>query len=122
MQLQMLVLSPRKVAELKWSRTVNTVGRGGHNTPCDLLMERLNRRLKCMITNLWSNTKPEYIKSAGMSLGVIAKVCSTFEHEADTVDNKEFHTVPKFTKDLKTVVDQLVLDRVFDGTSNHEGH
>ena len=117
---QMLVLSSRKAAELKWSRTVNTVGRGGHNIPCDLHMEHLNRHLKCMITNLGSNTKSQYIKSAAMSLGVIAKVCSTFEHEAesDTVENKAFHTVPKFTKDLKTVVDQLVLDRIFDGTSD----
>jgi len=27
-------------------------------------------------------------------------------------------TIPKLTKDLKTVVDQLVLDRVFDDTSD----
>jgi len=112
---QTIVLSPRQVAELKWSRTINTVGRVGHNVPCDLHMEHLNRRLKSMIANLGSNTKPNNIKSAGMSLGIIAKVCSTFEQEAEVHENKEFHTFPKFTKDLNCIVDQLVLDEVFDG-------
>ena len=31
---QLIILSTRQVAELKWGRTVNTVGRVGHNIPC----------------------------------------------------------------------------------------
>jgi len=43
---------------LPWGRTVNTVGRPGHNIACDLHMEHLNRRLKSMMENLGSNIKP----------------------------------------------------------------
>jgi len=35
---QTMVMSPRQVTELKWGRTVNTVGRPGHNIACDLHM------------------------------------------------------------------------------------
>ena len=85
-------------------------------------MEHLNRWLKTIIANLGSNTKPNNIKSAGMSLGIIAKVCSTFEQEAEVYENKEFHTFPKFTRDLSFIVDQLVLDKVFDGDDHYSLH
>jgi len=62
-----------------------------------------------MIGNLGSNTMPECMKSVGMSLGIIAKACSTFEHESEMHENKPY---PKFTKDLKYTVDQLVSDKV----------
>jgi len=52
---QIVLFSPRKVAELKWNRTINTVGRIGHNIPNDLHMEHLNRIMKCMMENLGSN-------------------------------------------------------------------
>ena len=60
---QVILLPPRQVAELKWERTVNTVGRTGHNVPCDLHMEHLNRLLKFMMENLGSKMKPQCIKS-----------------------------------------------------------
>ena len=81
-------------------------------------MEHLNKRLKFMMENLGSNTMPQCMKSIGMSLGIVTKVCSTFEHEAAVYENKAFHSFPKFTKDLKSIVDQLVLDGVFD----EQGH
>ena len=40
------LFSERKAAEVRNSRFVNTHGRKGHNRPCDLHMEHLNRRLK----------------------------------------------------------------------------
>ena len=55
---QTMLLSPRKVSELKWSRTVNTSGTKGKNILVDLHMEHLNRRLKIMLRNLGSNHAP----------------------------------------------------------------
>ena len=49
---QSVVLSPRKVAELKWSRSINTQGRIGKNVPVDLHMEHLNQKLKMMMRNM----------------------------------------------------------------------
>ena len=109
---QLIVLSPRQVAELKWGRTVNTVGRVGHNIPCDLHMEHLNRRLKFMMENLGSNIKPQCVQTVGCTLGVISKLCSHFEDEADATKNKSFHTFPSFKKDLEMIVSLLVSDDV----------
>ena len=61
--LQSKVLSPRKLSELKWSRTINTHGKAGHNVPCDLHMEHLNRRLKRCIRSAGSNIYPKAIES-----------------------------------------------------------
>ena len=38
--------TPRMKNQLLWSRTVNTSGRPGHNIPCDLHMEHINRECK----------------------------------------------------------------------------
>lgn len=68
---QSLVLSPRKVCELKWSRMVNTQGRKGGNIPCDLHMEHLNCHLKLMMSNLGSNISPKSVERMAKSLGVV---------------------------------------------------
>lgn len=69
------LLSKRKAAQLKWSRFVNTSGKIGHNVPCDLHLEHLNRRLKGLITNLSSNaakhTGNEHSRSITMQLTVL---------------------------------------------------
>ena len=36
------LFSDRQVAQLKWSRCINTKGSRGHNVPCDLHLEHLN--------------------------------------------------------------------------------
>lgn len=62
---QTLLLSPRQAMDLKWSRTINTHGCAGHNIPCDLHMEHLNKRLKMMMRNLRSNMTPGAVKRSG---------------------------------------------------------
>lgn len=71
---QSCLLSPRQVAEIKWSSTVNTQGRPGCNIPVDLHLEHLNRRLKGMLHELGSNISAESVKRASKSLGVIEAV------------------------------------------------
>ena len=43
---QTVLLSPCKVADIKWNRTINVHGNSGKNIPVDLHMEHLNRRLQ----------------------------------------------------------------------------
>lgn len=117
---QLVICSPRQIAELKWGRTVNTVGRIGHNIPCDLHMEHLNRRLKFMMENLGSNIKPQCVQTVGCTLGIISKLCSHFEDEADAMKNKSFHTFPSFKKDLAMIVSQLVSDNVLGETTTQK--
>ena len=117
---QVILLPPRQVAELKRGRTVNTVGRTGHNVPCDLHMEHLNRRLKFMMENLGSNMKPQCIKSIACSLGILSKICCRFEEEGDANQNKDYHTFPAFKKDLSLIVSQLISDNVFGGDDHRK--
>lgn len=72
------VLSERLVEEIKWSRTINTVGRAGHNIPCDLHLEHLNRRLKIMMNSLGANKFQGPIQRIARSLGVVNSICSRF--------------------------------------------
>ena len=76
---QSLLLSARKVAELKWCRTVNTHGCAGKNIPIDLHMEHLNYKLKDMMHNLGSNITPESVQQISKALGAVLDICSNFE-------------------------------------------
>ena len=90
--LQSMILSPRKLSELKWSRTINTHGKAGHNIPCDLHMEHLNRQLKRCIRSAGSNIYPMCLQCIAKSLGPVSHICSQFEKELSLSANKDYHT------------------------------
>ena len=114
--LKSLILSPRKLCELKWSRTVNTHGKAGHNVPCDLHMEHLNRQLKSCIRSAGSNVYPIAIQRIA-KLGPVSHVCSQFEKELSFVENKDYHTFPSFKKDLNSIVQVLRAEEVLLDTN-----
>ena len=101
--IQSKILSPKKLKELKWSRTINTHGRAGHNVPCDLHMEHLNRQLKRCIRSAGSNAYPKTIERVAKSLGPINHVCTKFEKELALTENKDYYTYPSFIKDLNAI-------------------
>jgi len=105
--------SPRKSAELKWSRTINTHGRRGANVLVDLHMEHLNRRLKGMMRGLGSNITPQSIQRASKALGVIESVCTNFENTTNIAATKDYHSMPSFERDLQKLKEQLVAQDIF---------
>jgi len=111
--IQTQLLSPRKVAELKWNRSINTVGRRGCNIPCDLHMEHLNKRLKMMIDNLGANITPSSVQRVAKSLGVVHAVCANFMKDLELNPNKNYHTVPSFNRDLEIILTELEIADVF---------
>lgn len=110
---QSLLLSPQKIAELKWCRTVNTNGRPGKNIPVDLHIEHLNRHLKGMMRNLGSNITPEAVQHASRALGTIETVCSNFEEITNISASKNYHSKPSFERDLHKLQEQLEKGEVF---------
>ena len=121
--LQSKVLSPRKLSELKWSRTINTHGKAGHNVPCDLHMEHLNRRLKRCIRSAGSNIYPKAIERVAKSLGPISHVCTQFEKGLSLTENKDYHTYPSFKKDLDMITQLLARERVLaDDTRTYDSY
>ena len=109
--LQSILLSLCKLCDLKWSRTINTHGKPGHNVPCDLHMEHLNRQLKRCIRNAGSNIYPSAIQRVAKSLGPVSNVCAQFEKELSISANKDYHTYPSFRKDLDAIIRVLENER-----------
>ena len=72
--MQSLILSPRKVMELKWGRCINTQGHQGKNIPSDLHMEHLNRNLKNMIRNLGSNVTSKTVQRAAKAFSMVNQI------------------------------------------------
>ena len=110
---QTKLLSERKLTELKWSRTVNMQGRRGQNIPIDLYMEHLNRRLKCMISNLSSNACPSSIQRVAKSLKIVHQICEVFRSEAEVTENKGYVSYPSFDNDFKKILQQIEDEEVF---------
>ena len=119
---QSILLSPRKAAELKWCRTVNTHGRVGKNIPVDLHMEHLNRKLKCMLRQLGSNIIPESIQRASRALGAIESVCSNFEEVSEILPESNHHSKPSYENDFVKLQEQLENEQVFSNKGNHQHH
>lgn len=116
---QTLLLSPRQVCDIKWNRTVNTTGQIGKNVPVDLHMEHLNRRLKIMIRSLGANVSPNTVKRASKALAIVDVVRLRFlKDEKGKVQNKDYHTKPSIQKDLSTIEQQLITDKVFKQIQN----
>ncbi len=85
--LQTQILSQRKAGQLLWSRCINTQGRKGHNLPCDLHQEHLNRRLKGVLRSVGANVTPEAIILAGKSISTVDKICTGFELQTSHCKN-----------------------------------
>ena len=115
---QMYLVSPRKAAQLTWSRFINTQGRQGRNMPADLHMEHLNRTLKTALTALHSNITDKAIDRIGRSVGIMQHVSKAFLHELHVKEDKGSHNPPSFSRDLATVTNCLREERVFTYTSS----
>ena len=115
---QTIYLSPRKFAELKWGRTINTHGRTGQNIPCDLHMEHLNRRLKMAIRSAGANiVHASAIQRLAKSIGSVSHICQQFEKELGFLANKDYHSAPSFKKEFNTIVAILKSECLLSG--NH---
>ena len=66
--LQAKTFSERKAGQLLWSRCINTQGQIGHNLPCNLHQEYLNRHLKGTLCSLGANITPQATVHARQSL------------------------------------------------------
>ena len=63
------LFSLRMAAQLKWSHTINAVGRPGKNVYCDLHMEHLNQMCKGSMDGLGVNISDGAVVRVGKCLG-----------------------------------------------------
>ena len=101
------ILSPRLSQQLKWSRFINTRGGKGHNIPCDLHMEHLNRVLKDGIKGLGANKTEKAITRLGKCISSFDQILSNFDESLEVHHSTDFHTVASLEKDITLVVNEL---------------
>jgi len=101
------LISPREAQQLIWSRFVNTRGWPGHNIPCDLYMEHLNRACKTSVAGLGANLTSKAIVRVSKCIGPVLSGTSCLDEELG------LHTTPSLQKDIESVTKELVEQKVF---------
>ena len=108
------LFSERQAAQLKWSRCINTKGLRGHNIPCDLHLEHLNRTLKGMLRGLHSNVSQQALDRAARCVGTIHHVRETLFSETNIYKESGQHTRPSFKKECLQMIKELEDNKVFE--------
>lgn len=106
--------SPRLSHQLIWSRCINTRGIAGHNIPCDLFMEHLNRLCKEAIAGLRANKSEKAIIRIGKAIGTLHPVLDQFDAVNAVASLSGIHSQPKSLRDLKLVLQELNQANVFE--------
>jgi len=76
---QLATLSPDLVNQLTWGRFINTHGGAGHNIPCDLHNEHVNRHFKDVITNMGANFTQQSSTRVARDVTTLASTADKFD-------------------------------------------
>lgn len=100
-------LSPRLAQQLMWSRFINTHGWLGHNIPCDLYNEHINRACKTAVHMLGANLTPKAIVRIGRCIGPLMNATHQFDKECGINSMHGAHSKPSLKRDIQVVVKEL---------------
>ena len=101
------VLSPRLSHQLLWSRFINTRGRRGHNIPCDLFNEHLNRLVKEAVGNLRANQTGKATVRVSWAIGTLHPVIEQFDQVNSLPTLSGAHFKPKADKDRNLLLEEI---------------
>ena len=116
------IFPPRQAEQLLWSRFVNTLGWAGHNIPCDLHLEHLNRACKTAINALGANITEKTLLRTGKCIGPLTKVLNNYDSENELKKASTTHSSARANKDIQTIVKQLEDTNVFSKCSVPRAH
>ena len=111
-QLEFL-LTPRQAQQLIWSQTVNYVGLPGHNVPCDMHLEHMNRLCKEMIKGLGANKTEESIIRIGKCQGPVKTILENFDKVNNVQVGSGSHSYKNDEKDGVAIIKHLLKSKVF---------
>ena len=81
LQIQLLCLPSSQVHQLIWDRFVNTHGGMGHNLPCDLHNEHINKALKGAIRHMGANFSQNALTNVARSITYMVSVSARFDQQ-----------------------------------------
>ena len=96
---------------------MNTSGQAGHNKPCDLHMEHLNRTAKEALGQ-HSNLNPKSVNRVGNCVGLFQNVCKQFDAVTGAHQSSGKHVRASEASDLQKIIHQLLVSKVFHKTQN----
>jgi L1 cell adhesion molecule like protein len=109
------LLPPRLSHQRIWSRFVNTHGNGipGHNKPCDLHMEHLNRLCKDCVYHLGANMTEKVICDYSKCIGPVFKIMSTFDEKHGLRASSGAHTISSSKKNQDLIMQELLKANIY---------
>ena len=117
-----LFYTPRMQQQLMWSHTVNTRGLPGHNLPCDLHMEHINRECKKAMQTLGPNVIRETsVTSVRKSVGELMTVTSHYDRVHGIKQESGRRSGQSIATDLEKILKQIHKEeRVFHSTQGQQ--
>ena len=114
LQFQLATLPPSLSLQLKWGRFVNTHGGEGHNIPCDLHNEHLNKLFKDIVHSMGSNLTEHSMRRAARSVTSLCKIRDAFDTESKVPVPTSAHSCKDDYNDVIKVVEVLLKNSVLD--------
>ena len=95
--------------QLVWFQFVNIHGKGipGHNIPCDLHIEHMNRLCKMCVGHLGANKTPKAISRFSKCMGPMSNIVGRFNHEHKCCHSSGSHTTASADKDRDLLIEEL---------------
>ena len=102
------MLSPQLAHHIKWDRFVNTHGGLGHNIPCDLQNEHVNKLLKTIICNMGSNLTESSLRTAVRSITTLEAIGKAFDCATSVVVGTTAHSTSPDRVDVYKVCKAII--------------
>lgn len=113
LQIQLSCLPSQLVKQITWDRFINTHGGIGHNIPCDLHNEHVNRQLKAAIRHMGANFSQRALSSVARSTTYISTISQNFDKQCQVISSMA-HTTHDDTIDIKRIVSVVKNGQLWD--------
>ena len=113
LQIQLLCLPSSLVHQLIWDRFVNTHGGMGHNPPCDLHNEHVNKALKGAIRHMGANFSQNALTNVARSITYMVSVSARFDQQCKVIESS-MHTTCEDFDDVNRVVGVVMRENLWE--------
>ena len=122
LQLQLITLQPTLVHQLTWGRFVNTQGGKGHNLPCDLHNEHVNRVFKEVVANMGSNFTQVSSTRVARCITSLNTISHKFDSQCSVPIESSCHTTRTDSEDVHKVAGVVLENDILTEHCERRGH